>query len=202
LRSFWNLTQVDLGVNTERVLTFGVPGNFERLKDDAQVNAYYSQILEKIQAVPGVEKAALTTGIPLTGFGFGRKVEIVGQQPLDSSQQNASIVLATADYHETFGIKVTDGRRLGPQDTVGSQKVAMVNETFVKRFLNGVEPIGQRVLIPKLSRDDANPPLVEWQIVGVFHNVRLGELRGAEDAQVVIPFWQSPWPFTVVSRPP
>jgi putative ABC transport system permease protein len=199
LRSFWNLTQVDLGVNTERVLTFGVPGNFERLKDDAQVNAYYSQILERIQAVPGVEKAALTTGIPLTGFGFGRKVQIVGQQPRDASQQNASIVLATADYHETFGIRVTGGRKLSPQDTAGSQKVAMVNETFVKRFLNGVEPIGQRVLIPKLSRDDANPPLVEWQIVGVFHNVRLGELRGAEDAQVVIPFWQSPWPFTSVA---
>jgi len=69
----------------------------------------------------------------------------------------------------------------------------MVNETFVKHFLNGVQPIGQRVLMPSLSRDDPNPPLVEWQIVGVFHNVRLGELREAEDPQLVVPFWQSPW---------
>jgi len=199
LRSFWNLTKVDLGIKTERILTFEIPASFERLKEDEQVNAYYTQILERIQAVPGVEKATLTTGIPLKGFGFGNKVKVVGQQPLDESQQNASIVRATADYHETFGINVTDGRRFGPQDTARSQKVAMVNETFVKHFLNGVQPIGQRVLMPKLSRDDPNPPSVEWQIVGVFHNVRLGELREAEDPQLVVPFWQSPWPFTSVA---
>ena len=199
LRSFWNLTQIDLGINTERVLTFSVPGSFERLKEDGQINAYYGQILEKIQAVPGVEKAAISTGIPLQGFGFGREVKIAGRQQLDSSRQQAAIVQVSADYHDALGIRLINGRKFGPQDNAKSQKVAMVNETFVKRFLSGVDPIGQRVLIPQIVRDNTEPPLIEWQIVGVFHNVRVGELRGAEDPQIDIPFWQSPWPFARVA---
>ena len=199
LRSFWNLTHVDLGINTERVLTFGVPGSFERLKEDGQINAFFGQMLEKIQAVPGVEKAAISTGIPLQGFGFGREVKIAGRPELDKSRQQAAIVQVSSDYHDALGIRLIGGRKFGPQDTSTSYKVAMVNETFVKRFLSGVDPIGQRVLIPQIVRDNTEPPLIEWQIVGVFHNVRVGELRGAEDPEIDIPFWQSPWPFARVA---
>jgi putative ABC transport system permease protein len=70
----------------------------------------------------------------------------------------------------------------------------MVNEDFVRRYLAGVDPLTQRLaveqLIPGVNR---NGPAVEWQIVGVFHNVRTGDLRD-DYPEIDVPFWQSPWP--------
>ena len=67
LRGFWNLTRIDLGIQTDNVLTFRLPVPPRRLNGADQIRAYYGQMLEKIQALPGVTMAAVTTGIPGLG---------------------------------------------------------------------------------------------------------------------------------------
>ncbi len=67
LRGFWNLTRIDLGIRTDNVLTFRLPVPEKRLNGPDQIRAYYGEMLEKIQALPGVTKAALTTGVPARG---------------------------------------------------------------------------------------------------------------------------------------
>jgi len=194
LKSFWNLTQIDLGIRGENVLTFSLPIPVQRLKGPDQIKSYYKQMLEKIQAVPGVRSAAVMTGVPAGGPGSGTRFSIVGQPVSNPSERPASTLqMVTAGYVDTLGIRVTKGRAIDDHDSDTSARVAMVNEYFVNRFLPGVDPLGQRIVINE-SRPGTTPanPL-EFQIVGVFHNVRGAGVR--EDyPEIDVPFWQNPRP--------
>src|SRR6185369_12800166 len=77
LRGFWNLTRIDLGIQTDNVLTFQLPVPAQRLDGPDQTRAYYGRMLENIQAIPGVTKAAVTTGLPGVGSQFGTRFTIV-----------------------------------------------------------------------------------------------------------------------------
>lgn len=191
LRSFWNLTRLDLGVRTHNVLTFYLPVPQERFKEAERIGPYYRQLLEQIEAVPGVEAATVTTGLPLLGTGSSRAFRIAGASVIDpGSRQSAGFQTVTPGYFETFGIRVTQGRHFTEQDADGGARVAMVNETFANQHLSAVDPLTQRILINQTA---AGGPEVEWQIVGVFRNTRGGEaLRGEDVSQVYLPFWQSP----------
>ncbi len=99
----------------------------------------------------------------------------------------------TAGYVDTLGIRMTKGRPLDEHDTDTSMHVAMVNEYFVNRFLPGIDPLTQRILIDGVRPDGTPGKPVEWQIVGVFHDVRGAGFR-EEYSEIDVPFWQSPWP--------
>src|SRR5262245_20934814 len=78
--SFWNRTQVDLGVRTDRILTFGLPVNEGRFTSAAQIDDFYRSLLERFRAVPGVVHASVSApALPLLGAGFPRQFSIVGQ---------------------------------------------------------------------------------------------------------------------------
>ncbi len=112
LHSFWNLTRVDLGVRTERVLTFFLPVPQSRFTEPGRVEPYYRRLLEKIEAVPGVEQAAVTTGMPTRGTGGGRAFTIAGAPPVDpQARPDAGYQIVTPGYFETFGIRLIKGRR-------------------------------------------------------------------------------------------
>jgi putative ABC transport system permease protein len=194
LKSFWNLTQIDLGIRPDNVLTFHLPVPYQRLKDPDQMKSYYRQMLEKIQAVPGVRNAAVMTGVPAGGVGSNVRFSIVGQPLANSSERPSSpFQTVTAQYIDTLGIRVTKGRGFDEHDTDTSTRVAMVNENFVNRFLTGVDPLGQRIMTFESRPGATQPTPVEYQIVGVFHNVRGAGFR--EDyPEINVPFWQSPRP--------
>jgi predicted permease len=197
LLSFWNLTRLDLGVRTDHVLTFSLPVPQGRFKETERISPYYRQLLERIESVPGVETATVTTGLPLRGTGLGRPFRVAGAPPVDPSiRQSAGVQLVTPGYFDTFGIHVVKGRHLTEQDTTTSERVAMVNETFVKQYLPGVDPLTQRVMMNQLLPGSPQGGAeLEWQIVGVFHDTRGGDgLRGDEIPVIYLPFWQSPWP--------
>jgi putative ABC transport system permease protein len=196
IHSFWNLTRVDLGVNTTHIFTFSLPVPEARPKDPARITAYYQQMLASIKAVPGVQDASVSVGLPLEGAGFGMPFTIAGQPDLaDPSQRPlSSFGMVTPDYFKTFGIQVLRGRAFTDQDTTNSVHVAMVNEEFAKKFFKDKNPLDQRInveeLIPGVTKLG---PYISWQIVGVFHNVRNGGFRD-DDPEIEIPFWQIPWP--------
>jgi putative ABC transport system permease protein len=193
IHSFWNLTRIDLGVRTDHVLTFRLeqpPGRFE---NPAQMNLYNQGILRVIRSVPGVSHAAAVTGSPLEGPSDGMPFTLVGGRTYgDPSQRpNTGFQSVSPDYFQTLGIPVMKGRDFTEQDTAASVRVAMVNQEFVTRYLKGMDPFTQRLsieeLIPGLQR--LGPP-IEWQIVGIFHNVRYGDFRD-DHPEVDVPFAQS-----------
>jgi hypothetical protein len=195
LKGFWNLTRIDLGIVTDRVLTFRLPVPERKLEGPDQIRAYYQQMLERIKALPGVEHVAATTSIPARGTGFGVRVSVVGQPPPANPNERpgSGFQMITPEYVEALGIRVTKGRNLNEHDTATSPRVALVNEHFANRFFPGTDPIGQKFRADELIPGKPRGQQIEWQIVGVFHNVRGAGAR-EDHSEINVPFVQSPWP--------
>jgi predicted permease len=185
---------VNLGIRPEHVLTFQLPVPDERLKGPDQMRSYYRQMLDRVEGVPGITKAAVMTGIPARGPMFGMPFTIVGQPEVNPSERpGAAFQMVSAEYVDALGIRITKGRGIDEHDIETSPHVATVNENFVRRYLSGVDPLTQRITVEQLIPGGALGPPIEWQIVGVFQNVR-GAGQREEYPEINVPFWQNPWP--------
>ena len=197
VHSFWNLTHVDMGFRTDHILTFGLPMPTERLSTPERINGFYQQLIERVEALPGVTSASISTGMPVIGTNFGMPFDIVGKEVADRSQRpGAGFNQVTPEFFQTFGIRIAKGRGFTPADQAGGVPVAVVNATFVKKYFPSVDPLTQRISVEQLVPGVAKlgPPL-QWQIVGVYENVRNGGPRGDGFPEVDVPFAQSPWPY-------
>jgi putative ABC transport system permease protein len=196
IHSFWKLTRIDLGVRTDHVLTFFLPVPEGRLTDPGKIRSFYQDVLSHVEAVPGVQNATATTGLPLQGTGFGMPFSLAGKPVTDPAARPAvGFQMVTPGYFQTFGIRTVVGRAIDEHDVGGSPRVAMVDENFVKRYMKGLDPLRQRVVIEELvpGVTKLGAP-VEWQVVGVFHTVVYGGRPSDDFPTVYVPFWQSPWP--------
>ena len=196
IHSFWNLAHVDLGIKTDHVLTFFLPVPETRSKDPQVISAYYRDILAHIAAVPGVQHTAAMTGQPPYGAGFGMPFMLEGGQTYaDPSQRpGAGFGMVTPDYFDAFGIQLISGRSFTDQDAAAAVKVAMVNQDFVHKYLQGKDPLRQRVLVEELIPGVTKlGGYIPWQIVGTYHNVHTADQRD-ENPEMLIPFYQIPWP--------
>ena len=196
IHSFWNLARVDPGFRTDHILTFSLPVPEKRLTQPGQMVAYYKQLVEKIESLPGVIRAEAATGMPLQGTNFGMPFTIVGKPVADpSARPGAGFQMVTPGFFETFAIQMSKGRAFTDQDTASSVRVAVVNQTFVDRYFKGVDPLTQRILVEELipGVTKLGPPQ-EWQIVGVFRNIHNGGIRSDGFPEIDVPFAQSPWP--------
>jgi putative ABC transport system permease protein len=199
IHSFWKLTRVDLGFRQDHVLTFTLPVSFDRFPQSDQITAFYRPLLEKISALPGIVSATASSSTPIVWSGWGMDFRIVGRPAADpSALPNSGFNLVTPDYFPTFGIQITKGRGFTEQDVAGSLPVAMVNETFVKRYLGNVDPLNQRVAVQRIGVSTMGPP-VEWNIVGVYGDVRNRSVRRGSSPEIDVPFWQSPLPWVDLS---
>jgi len=201
LRSFWNVTQVDMGIRRDHVLTFTVPMQHERTATAAQIRSGYKELQERIGAVPGVLNVAMALGLPRVGAPQ-LHFTIVGQSAEeDINKQPQTIFMpVTPGYYPTYGVRLTKGRFLDGRDLTGAPRVAMVSDSFARQYLPGKDPLTQRVKIVEIL-PDKNPPFgepVEWQIVGVFHDVQFESRPTGNIGEVDVPFDQSPWPRTVI----
>ena len=195
VHSFWKLTRVDLGFQQDHTLTFILPLRDDRFMHPEQITIFYRQVLEKIEALPGVSSAAVSTGVIEAGFLMA--FSIAGHPAGDpSSRPAAGFTMVTSDYFRTFGIPIVKGRSFTERDVAGGLPVAIVNETFVKKYLFNVDPQAQRVVVEKLIPGASRPgPPVEWHIVGVYHDVHNDGVRREVFPEINVPFAQSPWPF-------
>ena len=192
VHSLWNLTHVDLGVRTDHILGFyldSVP--LEKNPSQTNVSAYYRRILASVEALPGVSRVCAMTYLPVEGLHWVMPFSIAGQPAYanPSLRPNADLQSVTPGYFDTFGIRILKGRVFNDDDGASAMKVAMVNEAFAKRFLQGVNAIEQRIVMEN-AYDPAHSPAVEWQIVGVFHNVKSRGSR-EDSPEIDIPFWQA-----------
>jgi putative ABC transport system permease protein len=196
IHSFWKLSRVDLGFRQDHILTFFLPVTNERFSSPEQINAFYRQLLDKIGSLPGITATSASTGMPIIGTNFGMPFNLAGQAVDDpSSRPGAGFNMVTPEYFKTFGIGIEKGRAITAQDVAGGQPVAVVNQTFAKKYLSNVDPLTQRVVVEQLipGVTKLGPP-IEWQIVGVYHDLHNGGVRGDGFPEIDVPFVQSPWP--------
>lgn len=193
IHSFWNLSHIDLGFRTTHVLTaFLTTPNTEHPNPE-KITADARQLLDQLRAVPSVQSASLSTGMPLDGggtFPFS-----IADRP-DSSASQADFESVTPSFFDTFGVRLLKGRLLNDSDSAGSTRVAVVSDGFVRRFLPNVDPLAQRLVTTLPSPRYQKPaPVVEWQIVGEFREIRNGQhITDTAQPEVYVPFWQAPFP--------
>ena len=196
IHSFWKLTRVDLGFRADHILTFVLPIPVERFTESGQITALYRQLLEKIEAVPGVSSAAASTGAPVVGTSWGLPFSIAGGTREDpASRPYVGFTMVSPAYFRTFGIPIVKGRDFNEQDVAGGMPVAIVNETFAKKYLPNADLLTQRVVVEQLGTRVTPPgPPIEWHIVGLYHDVHNGGVRGEGFPEINVPLWQNPVP--------
>src|SRR5271169_2053715 len=108
--------------------------------------ALYRQLRENMAAIPGVNRVSFAMYTPMEGDNWGEGVFIEGQAPPPpgSNQNEASWVRVSDGYFESVGTKIVKGRGITEQDTATTRNVAVVNETFAKKFFPDEDPIGKR----------------------------------------------------------
>jgi predicted permease len=170
LRSFDRLLSVDPGFRAEGVLMAGVSLPFTSYKDDARVEQFYSTLMERLRATPGIRSASAASGVPLWDNQGVWDFEIEGRPKPRPGEVawNAAVVVATAGYFETLSIPIARGRPFTPQDDARSMTVGIVSESMAKQFFSGDDPIGRRI---RVAGGTATPE--SWMtIVGIARDVR------------------------------
>jgi putative ABC transport system permease protein len=199
ISSLVKLVNVDLGFQTERLLTLTLPVPDRRLKGGEQIEMFYRQVVEQARALPGVSSVSVSTGIPVRGTSFGMPFTIAGRPVGDPGQRSgAGFNMVTPDYYKTFGIPIQRGRAFTEQDSAKAPRVAIVNDAFARQHLAGLDPLKTRIVIEQLLPGETRlGEAVEWQIIGVYRAVRNDGPRG-DFPEIDVPFAQSPWPGAMI----
>ena len=150
----------------------------------------------RIQAVPGVVSVSASTGMPVNGTNFGMPFSIAGRPVARSlAAPGAGFNMVSPTYFKTFGIRDHARPRFHKQDRLVRSPWPSSTRRSCSRYLADVDPLTQRIvveqLIPGVTR--LGPP-IEWQIVGVYRDIRNGGPRGDGFPEIDVPLAQSPWP--------
>ncbi|MBV9128388.1 MAG: ABC transporter permease, partial [Verrucomicrobia bacterium] len=169
LRSFLNLSRVNTGFETRNVLTMQLRlQGPQYAKPDAR-REFYRQLIERLEAQPGVVAASAVLMRPLDGeVGWETHFALAGQSPEQVNQNPvANLGVVSPHYFRTFGIPLKAGREFSAFDTSDAPPVAIINETMARRLIApGVDPIGQRIQL------DPSDPQAPWTtIIGVAGDV-------------------------------
>ncbi len=190
LKSFWRLRQVELGFGAERVLTAEVPAPAVTSDTTARVRAFYTQVLERVEHLPGVRSAALTNGLPFGGGAYMTAMAVEDHPTADGAPPPLPIVTwATSDYLRTLGVPLRRGRALATTDGEGTPRVAVIDDEAARTLWPGENPIGRRI------RYVWNQQWIE--VVGVVGTVRRDSLSAALQPSLYVPLSQAPLPATL-----
>jgi predicted permease len=172
LQTFQYLWKTDLGIRTERLLTFETP--LLRYKDSDRRVAYVNAELEKVRAIPGVTNAAAISRIPLTETAGSRFYLLADQSRDRVSTQIALTRVVSHGYFATVGARLREGRFFDASDRRSDSPGVVVNESFANRHYPGRSPLGERLKFERLNEKG-----YWYTIIGVVKEIR--ERGVAED---------------------
>jgi predicted permease len=172
VRTLENFERKDLGFDQKNLLTFGVDPTRAGYKGNRLLN-FYQQLLERVQALPGVQSATLIENVPLSNWSNNGDITIEGSKQNVPNNHLRWFVIG-ADFFRTMGIPLIAGRGIQESDTVTAPRVAVVDETFVRTYLGDAYPIGQRFYLGTDAKPD---PKFEFEIIGVVKKAELTDIH-------------------------
>src|SRR5215469_2291579 len=180
-RSFLNLRNLNLGLRVDHVLQTMLVLPAERYQTTEQVTAFVRPLLTRVKALPGVIDAAQSSSLPPYG-GNDIKLEVVGKTHFEDWHTLFQSV--SEGYFRTLRVELKQGRTFSEEEVTDARKLAVVNETFVRKYLGNENPIGQRVRLPNL--DGVSDPLFE--IIGVVADVTNRGLQAPIEPELWVPY--------------
>ena len=190
MRSFLKLYSLDIGIDTNNLLTMRTQLSQQRYETPELRRVFADAVLTRLGAVPGVQRAALTSYAPMMG-GDWRGFAIEGRTPpADVEAPRGSVVVVTPGYFDTLGVSAQRGRLFRDTDGSAGNEVVVVNERFAARYFPGEDAVGQRIRLTPVSESSAEPWLT---IVGVTPVVRQSNPQDLQPSAVIyLPFRQQP----------
>jgi putative ABC transport system permease protein len=178
IRSFFRMQAVDTGFDSTNVVTADLPISDRRFASATEFKLYIHRISDAVAAVPGVRDVALTSALPLSGWGYGMPFQIVGATPLDvANQPDCFFKMVGSTYFHTLGIRLTKGRLLNEHDVQGSPPAAVINETMAKKYFANEDPIGKQIKVEEIAFAQTKlGPEIPWEVVGVVADEKVGGL--------------------------
>jgi putative ABC transport system permease protein len=182
INSLLRLQRVDPGYETEKILTMrlALPVAKYPTSRPEQIVGFYRQLAERVKALPGALNAGVTTALPLAGGGVGR-LFTREDRPAPKSMSEIPVTqtrLVSADYFDTLGMRLVNGRFLSERDAPNGLPVAVINETAANRFWPGENPIGKVFKLgppEEMLQAGIRPPgfrFIRWTVVGVVKDVK------------------------------
>lgn len=188
ISSVARIRSVDMPFAVDNVFTARINLPDIEYPDTTSRLEFYAALLPRLEAIPGIEAATLSDGLPASGNGE-RVFQVEGESyAVDTDYPLAREGIVTPGYFKTYHTEVLQGRAFTVQDRIGNQPVAVVNRSFVQRFFPDGDPLGRRI---RMGREDME---AKWlTVVGVVPDLRM-EGFGNNDATPVgfyIPIAQS-----------
>ena len=180
VRSFWKLQQVDLGFTPDHLLTAEITVS---LPNDRSLGKYvaaapraqfFEEILNRLKALPGVQRVAGASGVPLRDLNFEGPVTIEGRPELPPTQlPRATTQPVSGDYFATIGTKIVRGHGISDQDRLGMPINIVISQTAARQLFPNEDPLGKR-----MKRGPIGSPAPWMTIVGIAQDAKLRSADG------------------------
>ncbi len=180
IRSFSKLLETNPGFRPDHVLTMSVPLPFDAYPKAPEVRQFYEQAIERIASLPGVKSVAASNDLPLDSADN----EVLQVEGRPDSAPIMTVTWALGDYFSTIGIPLIKGRFFTPEDRIGSQPVAVINEETAKLLWPGENALGKRLGHPF--------PNMMRTVVGIVGDVNDGPLGSKPGPHFYLPYLQLP----------
>ena len=184
VRSFFELVHADLGINPQHVLAMEISLPPDSYEENAKRLDFYQQLIGRVEKLPGVMNTGAIDIVPFSSSDNSNNFQIVGKAPFRKGEEPfVGVRVSTPGYFDAIGTALRQGRMFGSQDDVKAGGVILVNETFVKKFLPGQQPIGQRLQLG--DRKETH------EIIGVVADVKNDDFDEAVDPTSYLPYSQN-----------
>jgi putative ABC transport system permease protein len=180
LRALFKIQSVDPGFRSDNVLTLETALPMPKYSDTTKRASFYRQVLPQIQALPGVSNAAYISRLPMTMFGGIWPVDIDGKTLDRSDGHVASLRFITPGFFSALSIPLHSGRTLSESDDAGRQLVAVVSDSFARRYWPDQSPLGRHFKFG----------LADRTVVGVVGDISFRGLNQPSEPQVYLPYAQ------------
>ena len=189
MKSLFRLLSVDAGIRTEHVLTTQIDLRTAQYEKDPAILKFWDRLLSSVGQLPGVQAAALGTGVPLTGAHSRTDITIEGMEaPRPGSYPHPDVHIVSPAYVSALGLRLLRGRPFTERDDEHGQRVALINGLAAKELFSGRNPIGGRLIFGHMSPNKSP----EWRtIVGVVGDTKLYGLANPSRLEVYVPFHQA-----------
>jgi len=182
IKSLRNISRVDLGINIENVVTFGVSPARSGY-DSTRATALYARMEEQLAAIPGVSGVTAAAVPILAGNNWGEGVSVEGFKKDPDTDDGSRYNAVGPNYFHVLGVPLLAGRDFTASDNAGAMKVAIVNEAFAKKFNLGSNVVGKHM---SMDNDSLN-----ITIVGFVKNSKYSEVKDQIPPVFVTPYRQA-----------
>ena len=190
IRSFAKLRAVNSGFNPRNVLVLPIFLDMEKYGSGKKSHAYYKNLIENLQVLPGVISVGGATALPTSPLGpdFERPVWNQSDLAVEQNKRSADVRMVTPDYFRTLGISVLKGRGFTAQDGPDAPHVVIINRTLARQIWHDGNPIGK-----KLAVDYSSAGTYAYEIVGVANDIRFHGPRSQPRTEIYFPHAQKPY---------